>query len=82
MAATKNLESHSAFLFEDGSFAKNFIISNADLNLSDQIDNENKDVLIIRERPTEGLNVTKLSAEAKYPINFTRYTKRFIVGLH
>ena len=37
------------------------------------IDNKNKDILIIGEGPTQGLDDTVLTAEAKYPINFTQF---------
>ena len=46
------------------------------------IDNKNKDILIIGEGPTQGLDDTILTAEAKYPINFTQSGKRFVLGLH
>ena len=35
------------------------------------IGNKNKNVLILGEGPTQGLDDTTLKAEAKYPINFT-----------
>ena len=35
------------------------------------IDNKNKDILILGEGPTQGLDDTTLVAEAKYPIHFT-----------
>ena len=50
---------------------KNVIIFGADMSLSMYIDNKNKDVFILSEGPTQGLNDTMLTAEAKYPINFT-----------
>ena len=34
------------------------------------------------ERPTQGLDDTTLTAEAKYPINFTQPRKRFVFSLH
>ena len=46
------------------------------------IDNKNKDILISGEGPTQGLDDTQLTAEAKYPINFTQPRKRFLLGLH
>ena len=46
-------------------------------------DNKNKNILILGERPTQGLNDTTLTAEAKYPINFTQSgKKRFVLSLH
>ena len=40
------------------------------------IESKNKDILIIGEGPAEGLDDTTLTAEAKYPINFTQPRKR------
>ena len=37
--------------------------------------NENKDILVLGEGPTQGLNDSKISAEAKYSINFTQSGK-------
>ena len=41
-----------------------------------------KDILIHGEGPTEGLDDTTLTAEAKYPINFKQSGKRFVLSLH
>ena len=35
------------------------------------IDNNYKDVLILCTKPTQGSDVTTLTAEAKYHVNFT-----------
>ena len=35
------------------------------------MDNNGKDMLILDEGPTQGLDDTTLAAEAKYPVNFT-----------
>ena len=43
-------------------------------------DIKNKDILIIG--PTQGLNDTTLTAEAKHLINFTQPRKRFVLSLH
>ena len=50
------------------------------MNSSANIDNKGKYILILGERPTQGLNHT-LRAEAKYPINFTQSRKRFVLFL-
>ena len=39
-------------------------------------------ILILCERPIQGLDNTTLTAEAKYPINFTQPNKRFVLNLH
>ena len=44
--------------------------------------NKEKDIFILGERPTQRLDDTTLTAEAKYPINFTQSGKRFISSLH
>ena len=41
-----------------------------------------KDILILGEGPTQGLDDTILTREAKYPINFTHSRKRFVLSLH
>ena len=46
------------------------------------IDNKNKDISILGEGPTQGLEDITLTAEAKYPINFTQPGKRFVLSLH
>ena len=46
------------------------------MSSSVHIDNKNKDILILSEGPTQGLDDTALTAEAKYPINFTQSEKR------
>ena len=45
------------------------------------VDDKGKDILIFGEGQTQGLNETKLIAEAKYPINFTQRGKRFVLSL-
>ena len=42
------------------------IISGADMSLSVHIDNKGKDILILSIGPTQGLNDTTLTVEAKY----------------
>ena len=39
------------------------------MGLSVHIDNKNKDILILGEGPVQGLDDTKLTAEAKYLFN-------------
>ena len=41
-----------------------------------------KDILILGGRPTQGLDGTTFTAEAKHPINFTQSGKRFVLSLH
>ena len=52
------------------------------MSASLHIDNKNKDILILGEGTTQGLDDTTLTAEAIYPINLTRPNKRFVLSLH
>ena len=75
-------DSRSDFSFTNGSVEKNVIIFGADMSSSVHIDNKNKDISILGEGPTQGLDETTLKAEAKYPINFTQPRQRFLLSLH
>ena len=61
---------------------KNVIILGADISSSVHIGNKNKDILVLGEGPTQGLDDTTLTAEPIYPNNFTQPNKRFLLGLH
>ena len=52
------------------------------MDSSVHIDNKNKDTIILGEEPTQWLDDTTLTAEVKYPINFTQPRKRFVLSLH
>ena len=43
------------------------------------IDNKNKNILVLGEGPTLGLDNTTIIAEATYPINFTQSWKNICV---
>ena len=45
-------------------------------------DNKGKDIFILGEVPTQGLDDTTLTVEAKHPNNFTETRKRFVLSLH
>ena len=47
------LDSVSEFLLTDGSMTKNVILFGPDISSPVQIDNENKDILILSEKPTQ-----------------------------
>ena len=40
------------------------------------IDNKNKDILILDDGPIQGLDDKTLTAEAKYPVNFIQSGKK------
>ena len=75
-------DSRSEFLFTYGSYGKNVIIFGADMSSSVHVDNNGKGILILGEGPTQRLHDTTLTAEGKYPINFTQSGKRFVLSLH
>ena len=52
------------------------------MSSSVHIDNKNKDISVLGEWATQGLNDTTLTAEALHPINFTQPNKRFVLSLH
>ena len=46
------------------------------------IHNKNNNIFILGEGPTQGLDDTKLTVEAKYVINFSKSNKIFCLSLH
>ena len=58
---------------------KNVIIFGADMTSSVHDNNKGKDILIVGERPTQRLNDTTLTAEAKYPINSMQLGKKICI---
>ena len=46
------------------------------------IDNKKKDILILGEGPTQGLDGTTLTAEKIYSISFTATRKKFCLSLY
>ena len=52
------------------------------MSSSGHIDNKGKDILILGEGLTQGLDDTTLAAEAKCSINCTQLGKRFVLSLH
>ena len=63
------------------SVGKNVIIFGVDMSSSVYIDNKRKDILILGKGPTQGLDGTRFTTEALYPINFTQSRKRFALRL-
>ena len=52
------------------------------MNPSVIIDNKDKDISILGKGPTQGFDDTTLTAESKYPINFRKSGKGFVLSLH
>ena len=70
-----DFDSHSEFSFADGTWEKTSSV---------HIGNKNKDISILGEGPTQGLDDTTLTAEVEaiYPINFAQLNRRFVLSLH
>ena len=60
---------------------RNVIIFGVDMSLSPDIDNNKKDILILRKGLTQGLEHI-LTAENLYSINFTKENTKFCLSLH
>ena len=58
------------------------IIFGADMSSYVHVHSKGKYILILGEGTIQGLVDTTLTAEAKYPINFTQSGKRFVLSLH
>ena len=54
---------------------ENVITFGADINSSVHINNKGKDISILGDGPTQGLDDTTLTVEAKYYVNFTQLRK-------
>ena len=52
------------------------------MSSSQYIEKKNKDILILGKGPTQELDDTTLTAEAKYSIIFTQPRKIFVLRLH
>ena len=45
------------------------------------VDNNNKDILVLGEGPTQRLNDTTITTEANCPVNFAASWKKFVLSL-
>ena len=61
---------------------KNIIIFGSDMSSPVHVDNKGKDILVLDEGSTQGLDDTTLPAEVKYLINFTQSNIRLVSRLH
>ena len=71
----------SNFSFPGGGFGQNVLIFGADMSSSAQIDNKEKDILVLGKGSTQGLEHT-LTAKKMYSINFSLTKKKFCLSLH
>ena len=74
-------DSRLIFLFTDGSYRKKGTVFVASMSSSVHVDNKGNDTLILGEGPTQGLDDRTLTAEVKYPINYTRSRKVFVLSI-
>ena len=70
------------FSHPSGGFGINAIIFGVDMSSSVHADNKKKDILILGEGPTQGLDCTTLTGEKLCLINFTATKTRFCLSLH
>ena len=71
----------TVFSFPSGGFGQNVIIFGVDMSSSAHVDNTKKDILILGNGPTQGLEHT-LTAEKMYSISFTVSRKKSCLSLH
>ena len=67
---------HGTFSFATGWFCYNVIIFPVDMSSPAHVDSKKKDILILGEGPTQGLDDKKLTGEKKYSISFTESRKK------
>ena len=60
---------------------KKVIIIGTDISLCMHVDNKGRDILILGEGPTQGLDDTTLTVEAKYPIKVYSIRKNIMLSL-
>ena len=66
-------------IWSDCSWGKNVAIFGADSNSFVHVDMKKKDILPLGEGPTQNVDGTAITAKAKYPINFIKSRKRFVL---
>ena len=62
-------------------FGRNVINFGVDMSSSVHAENKKKDILILGEGPTQGLDDTTLTAEKKNSISFIEHNKKFCLSL-
>ena len=75
-------DSHSFYSIPNIDCGKNAINFGFDMRSSVHTDNKNKDILILGKGPTQGLDITILTAEAEYSNNFLRSLRKLCLSLH
>ena len=75
-------DSCSYFSLPGRSMGKNVIIFGVDMSSTLHIDNKEKDILLLGDGLTQGLDGTTFTAEAKYSINLTKSNRKFCLSLY
>ena len=68
--------------FPAGGFYKNVITFEVDRSSSVHVDSKKKDILILGDGPTQGLDDTKWTVEKLFSISITESRKKFCLRLH
>ena len=75
-------DSRSKLALPDCSVGKNDITVGVDMSSFVHIDYKKKEMFIVDKVPTQGLDDTKLTAEAQYLFYFSRSNRKFCLRLH
>ena len=75
------LNRRGTFSIPSAGFGSNMIIFGVDMSSFTKIDNRKKDILILVDSPTQGLE-HKLTAEKMYSISFNETKEKFCLSLH
>ena len=73
---------HGFYSHHSGETGRNVIIFGVHMNSSSHIDNKGKEILILRNGPTQGLGKLSFTAEKIYLINFTKVNTKFCLSLY
>ena len=66
------------YLLPDSTFGRNIVIFGVDMSTSVHVDNEGKDIVILRKGPALGLGEHSLIAEKMHSVNFTDHRKNVV----
>ena len=72
---SNGLQNYLVFLYKT---TKLFSIFGFDNTSFVHIERRNKNIWVLGDRPTQGLDHSTITAETKYPINFTESRKQFV----
>ena len=82
MLTLKNTNILRFYNHPSGRIGRDVIIFGVDMSSSTNTANKEKNILILRKGPIQGLGEHSLSAEKMYSINFTKTNTKFCLSLH